>query len=163
MAYDLVKKADDLGAFRQTFCLSPTQWAKCAIQPPIQWQSVPFRKGERPNVPQSRGLYAFVIRPTVSALFEHGYLMYIGQTGHGNARTLRARFDEYFQSTRIRKRAQIARMMDKWQNHLVFYFAPLATVADLKSLEVDLNDALIPPCVTGDFSPAIREAVRAFP
>jgi len=89
--------------------------------------------------------------------------MYIGQTGHGNARTLRARFDAYFQPTKIRKRARIARMMEKWQDHLVFYFAPLATVPDLKSLEVGLNDALIPPCVTGDFSPAIREAVRAFP
>ena len=74
MAYDLVKKADDLGAFRQSFCLSPAQWAQCSVQAQIQWRSVPFRKGERPNVPPSRGLYAFVIRPTVVALFEHGYL-----------------------------------------------------------------------------------------
>jgi hypothetical protein len=163
MAYDVVKRADDLAAYLQWFCLSPKQWAACNIVPCGQWQSVRFQRNQRQNVPQVRGLYAFVLRPTVPAIFELGYLLYFGQTGHGNARTLYDRFDDYFQPTKIRKRARIARMMDKWQDHLMFYFVDLTNVQDLKTLETAFNDAMIPPFVSGDFSPAIREAVRAFP
>jgi hypothetical protein len=163
MAYDLVDTADELDKYRQTFWLSPVQWAKCTIAAPLAWQQVPFKKSERPRVPRTRGLYAFVIRPSISALFEHGYLMYVGQTGHGSGGTLQTRFDHYFDPKRNRKRPQIARLMQKWQDHLVFYFVPLANIPDLKALEKTLNDAALPPSVTADYSPAISEAVRAFP
>lgn len=163
MSYDFVKLAEELEDFRLRFCLSPKQWAACTYTSQLQWRSVPFKKAERIKVPKSRGLYAFVVRPNVAAVFEHGYLVYIGQTGHITNRTLNDRFDDYFQPSQIRKRPKLAWMMSKWQDHLLFYYVDLDATPDLKVIETGLNDALLPPFVTGDFSPKIRRAVKAFP
>ncbi len=162
MEYDLVKRADDLAKYNQRFCLSPEQWIGCKVVLEGEWQSVRFQPDQRGNVPKERGLYAFVLRPAISGIFELGYLMYLGQTGHGSARTLHDRFGDYLQPSKVRKRTHIARMMEKWQDYLVFYFIKLKDATNLKALEAGLNDALIPPFVTSDYSIQIRAAVRAF-
>jgi hypothetical protein len=162
VAYDFVNRSIELGGFRKEFILSPNQWATCSVVGPLAWQFVPFKKSERSKLPKARGLYAFVLRPSVASIFEHGYLMYIGQTGHGNSRTLYDRFPEYFQDTLLRKRPKLAELMQKWGDYLLFYFIPLQAILDLKAMETGLNDALVPPCVTNDFTPIMRKAVKAF-
>ena len=162
MAYDVVQRAKELKTYSQDFILSPVQWAGCKVPGPVAWQPVVFDKTQRPLIPKERGLYAFVVKPAVAPIFDHGYLMYIGQTGHDSDQTLYDRFDQYFQDSLVRKRPKIAWMIEMWKKHLIFYFVPLPKTTDLKAMEADLNDALMPPCVTGDYSPEIRAAVKAF-
>jgi hypothetical protein len=160
---DLIQFSDDLGSYRQWFCLSPPQWLACSHGLQLSWSSVKFEPAQQSAIPQSRGVYAFVVKPKVKGFFELGYLMYIGQTGARSDRTLRDRFGEYLRQSHVKKRVRIDKMMQKWGNHLYFYYVALPSGDhDLKDIELKFNDALIPPCVAGDFSPAIATAVRAW-
>ena len=87
----------------------------------------------------------------------HGVLVYFGET----SRTLRKRYREYLrESIRGAKRTRFRNLFDHWSSNLYFYFVPLPDEqVDLKSIEVDLNDAVLPYCVTDDFSAEIRQIV----
>ena len=87
--------------------------------------------------------------------------MYAGITGHvGPTRTLRVRYGDYLRDQRRPKRLGIYSMLNNGSDHLFFHYSGVPQAAALDQLETALNDAVIPPYVTNDFSAEIRELVR---
>ena len=166
MVYDFESNLKDLKNFQQRVILSPDQWSGFVPDPPLNWQAVRFGGINSSHIPEARGIYAFVVQfqdntiaPTL--LPQHGYIMYAGITGHDAAtRTLRDRFGDYLKDQRRPKRLSIHSMLNKWKDHLFFHYSTVADGVPLDQLELALNDAVIPPYVTNDFSAEIRALVR---
>ena len=167
MLIDFDKNVAGLKEYQQNVILDPKQWRAFQNQAALQWQSVKFEQASLANIPDVRGIYMFVVQfQDHSALpirFPlHGYIMYGGITGDAsNARTLRSRFKDYLRDQKRAKRVQIWLMLNKWKDDIYFHYSPVAPTVDLGALETDLNDAVIPPYVTNDFSAEVREMVRA--
>ena len=163
MIHDFVKKTDALKADLQKFLLSPDRWRTSRVSIPLTWQYLKFDAANRSSVPKSAGVYAFVVSHSNSHFPGHGFIMYIGITGsNSNGRTLHLRYGDYLREQVKNKRPKVFYMLDKYANDLQFAFSPIEDPAiDLQALELDLNDAIIPPVVVKDFSADIRQLVKA--
>ena len=135
---------------------------------PLHWKSVKFddpaQIGDIPN--NKRGVYAFVVAADASTLPTHGYIMYIGIAGFRSARSLRARYRDYLNTTKVLERPLVMRMIATWHDVLRFFFAPVdnnVTSGQLELLERTLNTAWMPPCVDRDVDAATRAMQKAFP
>lgn len=165
MLHDFDRNLRDLKHFEQRVVLSPKQWSSFVPPVPLDWQSVQFTGANRSNVPKERGIYAFVVQfqdHSVNPLRlpQHGYIMYVGITGHiGVTRTLYDRFGDYARERG--KRIRIYSMLQKWSQHLFFHYATVPVGVALDQLELAINDAIIPPYVTGDFSAGVKPLVKA--
>jgi hypothetical protein len=162
MVHDLVKGVDELKVDMQSFLVSPTRWRTSRVSVPLIWTFLPFTGANRARVPEQAGIYAFIVRHANNHFPEHGFIMYIGITGaDANGRTLRARYGEYLREQRTEKRPKVHYMLTKYSDDIQFaYSVPDANI-DLGQLELDLNDAIIPPVVVKDFTAEIRHLVKA--
>lgn len=162
MAHDFVTEVDDLKSHFERFCLHPPSWDAFHCPYSLEWDWVKFNEVDLSEVPDTRGVYAFVVEPDIPGVFQHGYPFYVGETGDRNDRTLRVRYNEYVQNEqRIRERHGIHYMLKKWGAHMYFYFAEIPDRRRrLKLLEAALNDALLPPFSVRDFSAEVRPLVK---
>jgi hypothetical protein len=166
MVHDFHSNLKELKNFQQSVVLAPVQWRKFIPSPALDWQNVKFGTGTIDKVPEQRGIYAFVVQfqdhaAAALRLPGHGYVMYAGITGErGVNRTLRDRFCDYLREINRGKRVQIWSMLNKWKDDFYFHYALVDQTTDLARLELALNDAIIPPYVTNDFSAAIRPLAR---
>ena len=157
-----------IGNFRVTVTLSPdTLTAGEHVIPALTWDSVSYGDGDEVDrVPADRrGVYAFAVCQNNNVLPPHGYILYIGIAGQDSERPLRDRYKDYLNEKKVLKRASIARMIGTWHRVLRFYFAPVAddiSSDDLKTLERQLNTALMPPFSERDLEAVIRRQRRAF-
>ena len=137
--------------------LWPDAWKSAQSDHALQWHKVEFGRSTIDAVPEIRGVYAFSISIRETIMPEHGILVYIGET----SRTLRQRYREYVRdSIRGAKRTKLEYLFERWSSDLEFFFAPIADEdCNLKQIEMTLNDAVIPLCVTDDFSAEIRRLV----
>lgn len=153
-------------AYRRSFYLNPEQWAMSKVETDLEWQEVKFEDGNKDNIPDKRGIYAFIVKHENKHFPPHGYIMYVGITGeHSNKRTLKKRFRDYLYEQRRNKRPKIHMMLQQFRENLYFNFSPLDDEVDidLGKLEIDLNDALVPPVGRKDFSgkiKALRDALE---
>lgn len=163
---DFESNLSQLKRFQQNVILMPQQWRSFVPPEPLAWDKVKFTPENKANVPEQRGIYAFVVQfedPDVLpiALPPHGYVMYGGVTGDKALdRTLVDRYREYVREQRRPKRFSIWSMLNKWRNDIYFHFAAVGPNFDLGAVETALNDAIIPPYVTTDFSAEVRQLVR---
>jgi hypothetical protein len=166
MLIDFDKNVASLKNYQQSVILDPRQWRTFQNQAPLQWQSIKFEQASLPSIPDVRGIYMFVVQfqdHSVSPLrFPlHGYIMYGGITGkEADTGTLRKRFQNYLREQKRAKRVQIWSMLNKWKDDIYFHYSTVASQVNLGTLETALNDAVIPPIVTNDFSAEVREMVR---
>ena len=151
--------------FTQHFTLDPNRWASFDPQPPLEWKSVRFTAASTTEIPEAKGIYTFVIQfqdhsapPT--RLPMHGYVVYRGSTPRGG--TLRSRFTNYLDEQKRAKRLTLWSTLNKWTSSLFFHYAIVDPSVDLLALEIALNDAIVPPKVTNDFSAGTRAVVRVF-
>ncbi len=163
MVHDFVQRVDDLRADRRSFYVSPRRWRTCRISSSLAWSEVKFSKHNEPSIPKKRGVYAFVVRHENGRFPAHGFIMYVGITGQrSTARTLHARYRDYLREREVNKRPKVHYMLRKYEDDLHFSFVAFDDPAiDLGELELDLNDALLPPVVMKDFTAEIRSLVRA--
>jgi hypothetical protein len=167
MLHDFDSNLRNLKDFQQRFVLAPARWRSFAPSPPLLWRSIRFGDTTVNEVPEQRGVYAFVVQfqdhgTEHLALPSHGYVMYAGITGHvGADRTLRHRYRDYLRDQRRGKRVQIWSMLNKWADDLFFHYSVVDDSVELDQIELALNDAMIPPYVTNDFSAEVRALVRA--
>src|SRR5260370_37968913 len=166
MMIDLDENGAGVKRYQQKVILDPGQWRAFQNQAALQWQSVKFEQASLANVPDVRGVYMFVVQFQDHSVLPirfplHGYIMYGGITGEApNTGTLRSRFQNYLREQKRAKRVQIWSMLNKWKDDIYFHYSTVAPTVDLGALETDLNDAVIPPYVTNDFSAEVREMVR---
>ena len=163
MPLDFVKETDELQSFALRFVLSPTQWAEFNCPAILAWHRVKFEPPNSSHVPETTGIYAFVVEHPDSQFPPHGYVMYIGITRSDGGGTLRKRFSNYIGEKRGLKRPKLHYMLNKWSSQLYFHYAEMAdTECDILDLERRFCDALLPPFNQNDFSAKIRKQVRAF-
>ncbi|MES3150934.1 hypothetical protein [Sphingomonas faeni] len=163
---DFESNLRQLKDFQQRVLLVPAQWRAFVPAEPLAWDRVRFTPENKAGVPAQRGIYAFVVqfqddREAPLALPTHGYVMYAGITGEkAEDRTLFDRYGDYVRDQRRPKRMSIWSMLNKWKDDMFFHFAPVSPNFDLGAAETALNDAIIPPYVTNDFSAEVRQLVR---
>lgn len=168
MALDPARKfvvnVDGLKTSMESFALWKRAWKRYSNPAVLAWDRVRFVASKRPQVPDAPGIYTFVVRPSLPNFIDDGYVMYIGQTGAAtSAHTLRERFGDYLREKRDpAKRPGIVYLLNKWSGHIYFCFAQVDTsIVNLKALERDLNDAILPPFTKLDFSAEIRQLRNA--
>ncbi len=163
MAAKFLDLADDMEEHQVTFKLVPSLLNGFTNMASLQWHSVKFRDTNANNIPEQRGVYAFVVAAPRRGLPRHGYVLYVGKAGDG-AHNLRKRFRDYCREKVRPKRPRVHRFLKKWDNAMYFFYAEIPdTTKDLKDVEASLNDALLPPMVRNDFSVDIRNAINSFP
>lgn len=147
-----------------SFTLDSTTWASADITPPCHWESVEFNEANANNVPTEPGLYAFVLRLPYAGLPSHGWVMYIGESGHGDSKhNLRARFKNYHAEQKKYKRAQTFFMLNAWKDNLLFFYTKLPSRKhELKDLETKLLDAFRPPYSRGGYSASLLAPQAAY-
>lgn len=166
MAIDFESNLSELKNYQQHVLLAPSRWRGFVPASPLAWSYVKFEVGNRTAVPEQRGIYAFIVQfqdngQLPIALPPHGYVMYAGVTGEVAAgRTLRDRYGDYLRDQKRPKRRSIWLMLNRWKEDIYFHYAPVDANFDLGAAEDALNDAIIPPYVTQDFSAEVRELVR---
>lgn len=157
-----------IGKFRVTVTLSPdTLMAGQHVIPALTWDYVSYGDGDEVDrVPADRrGVYAFAVCQNNNVLPPHSYILYIGIAGRDSERPLRDRYRDYLNEKKVMKRSHIARMIGTWHRVLRFYFAPVGddvSSEDLKTLEQQLNTALMPPFSERDLEAEIKHIRRAF-
>lgn len=163
---DFESNLAQLKNFQQNVILMPAQWRSFAPAEPLAWDKVRFTPENKANVPAQRGIYAFIVQfqdhqVLPIALPPHGYVMYAGITGEkAEDRTLFDRYGDYVRDQKRPKRYSIYSMLNKWKEDMFFHFAAVGPEFDLGAAETALNDAMIPPYVTNDFSAEVRALVR---
>ena len=164
MVNDFVSAVDDVRRDIRDFLVSPQRWRTSRVTTPLAWTSVKFEPGNRDQVPAARGIYAFTVMHANDYFPPHGFIMYIGIAGaRAQERTLHDRFYEYVREQQRFKRPRVHYMLTKYKDDLYFNYATVTDERlDLEQLELDLNDAIVPPVVVKDFTAEIRAIVAAF-
>ncbi len=146
MPYDI--DFEERGYIREhiwDFLLFPEHWIDPTntIPIPLTWSEVPFNLAQLKNVPNNqRGIYCFVVKPTVSQLFETKYLFYVGKT----TRDFRARFKEYLRDAdgKGKPRPKVFTMLKLWKGYLHFYYASIPNVPQITNCEEKYLNTLVP-------------------
>lgn len=156
--YDLIAHSDRMKKYTEKFILDPERWRNFTPIASMNWNYVKFEVNSRPSVPRVRGLYAFVLKLYGDATEEvkfpsNGYILYGGITD----RTLWTRFGEYLRENG--KRLRIFQMITHWPDNLYFYYTEIPdTSIDLKSLEKQFNNSVLPPFSQYDLSADVKLA-----
>ena len=145
MAYDIdfVEEAV-ISSHIKKFLLYPVFWNEIEnqISTNTNWRSVKFNNANKSKVPNSRGIYAFVLKPKYRNFFSTNYLFYVGKTN----RTLRSRYQEYLDEKqgKGKPRKKVHRMLNMYDGYLDFYFTGLNAKAQVDKVEVQLLNAFVP-------------------
>jgi len=158
---DVIDKVNNLRQFKRSFILSPEKWRGFTMDN-LEWNQTKFQTNNSEQIPQSKGIYCFVIKHDNPCFPSHGYITYIGKTGDGNERTLRDRYKDYIREKRRPKRVHIYELLNQWEEDLYFQYWEAGDDIDLGEVETNLLDCIIPPLnrkdFTGDFGKIVREA-----
>lgn len=160
--HDVIDQQKDVSIYNRTFFLWKKQWDTYnSPHVPLNWQCVKFDRNNANLVPNEKGIYAFFIEPRIANFPSHGYLVYLGQTGHNSNRNLRNRFKDYLGYKKSPKRRRVHLMLNTWEDYLYFYYVKVdATVIDIKSLEQYLLDIFTPPFVERGYSAEVANIIK---
>lgn len=126
------------------FLLYPKHWNDPNNQLPIKlkWKFCRFKPDNIDLVPETKGIYCFVLKPKYPHLFETRYLLYIGKTN----RTLRKRYYEYLREKagQDKPRTKIYEMLNLYQDDLYFYYASIEKSSDVDACEEQLLNTFVP-------------------
>jgi hypothetical protein len=133
-----------LGSFHvKKVLLSPSQWARYSNTVQLSWNFVKFEPTNLTLIPNNYGVYSFVVDPGISQHPGTHYLLYLGRA---RGLTLRARYRDYIKEKSADKgRQAIQAMLNKWPDHLWFYYAEVEDIAVIDDLESELLKAYLPP------------------
>lgn len=140
------------------FVLHPGQWGGYPARLSLNWTRVQFRPDNRDQVPDDQtGVYSFAVQPSIAQHPGVSYLLYVGMT---DKQSFRARYDQYAREpSNPKRREHIAQMLEKWPQHLWFYFAAVSQSEDVAALEDELLSSYLPPH-NRTFPADIRATIR---
>lgn len=154
---DLAMNIDARG-HRHMILLWPKLWQQWNPSVALKWRGRPFSPSSRTSIPNSPGVYAFVIEPGVTPGLTISVLMYVGKSD----RPLRQRFGEYLQEmNNPTGRPAINTMLRMYDGYVQFYCATVAAPAKPKDVEDHLIETLV-PVMNKEYPASIRRIVGAF-
>lgn len=138
----------------------PSRWRSVDIEKVPEWTEVKFGSDTAKCVPKTPGIYALCIAIDCDVALKNVVVAYIGKS----ETSLRDRFRNYLsEQKRGSRRNHIRRLFKHWGSDLYFsYWSISDTSCDLNKIEITLNDAIVPPFVTNDFSASVRKEVNMF-
>ena len=108
-------------------------------------------------MPAAKGVYTFVVEPGIADHPAVHYLMYVGMT---DKQDFRRRYAQYLREPSCEKRREhIAQLIEKWPNHLWFYYAELPQGPRIGRLESSLLAAYLPP-LNDEFPAEVRRTIK---
>ena len=141
--------------------LYPVQWKNYVspLNSRLSWTALPFGEGSRTSVPNDKGgVYSFVVCPQIAEHPLCSYLLYVGK-----AVNFRNRYNEYlrdFKKEAIRtEQPHITVMLQKWQEYLLYCYAPIEETTLIDETESRLIQAYLPPTnkqIDGDIGIQVR-------
>lgn len=161
---DPIKVGKHYKASQTAFFLDTRKWRSFRTRYNVDWSFVPFHQDRVDDMPSEPGLYAFVVSCDHPKLPVHAYVLYVGQSGHGDSQSnLRKRFQQYLREQNVgTSRAAVERMLVEFAEDLKFYFACMpAAKSRLKEIESRLLSAIIPPVNQNDFEAEVSVARKA--
>lgn len=145
ITFRLLKRQNEAKDYLERFFLWPRQWQDFSktCRSVFAWQAFPFRKSALPLVPDTPGIYSFIVQPGIAAHPHCSFLMYVGMA---ERQTLRQRFQQYLGPEQgPRGRPHIIRMLSLYKRHLVFCCSPVPAGMTAESAEDSLLAAYLPP------------------
>ena len=138
----------------------PSRWRSADIERVPEWTEVKFGNDTAKCVPKTPGIYAFCIAIDCDIAPRNVVVAYIGKS----EKSLRDRFRNYLSERKWgSRRNHIRRLFKHWGNDLYFSYWSISDIScDLKEIELTLNDAIVPPFVTNDYSATVRREVHMF-
>ena len=144
MTYDLFRREKSEGLeYKKAFILWPKRWNSFQWGNSLDWRYIQAKKENIILLPDSSGVYVFVIEPIVAELPVNGIVAYVGETT-GQTQSLQTRCARYFQPSEHEKRPHIGELIRLWPENLFLYYVELPT-NKVKMLESELLKALLPP------------------
>jgi hypothetical protein len=143
---------------RHSLLLWPRLWR--GWKPPIQlvWAGNPFSPSAKSAIPNTPGVYAFVVQPGIPPGMPNSVLMYIGMSD----RPLRERFQEYLREMNDPTgRPAISTMLHMYDGYLHFYCASVIDPIKPKTVEDHLLETLVPP-MNKQYPAKVSRIVGAF-
>jgi hypothetical protein len=157
---DIVDVAFHGSIFEVRMQYSTKAW-KVAASSDRTWQELPFPPQPRSLVPNSPGVYVFVIRPNLFNLPEASGLLYVGKATSLYDR-VGAYTGEIDKRHALSTRPHIWRMVNVWNGHLHYLYTTTATVQEAEELEDEMLEALL-PYFNKEFPAETSIRQRAFP
>lgn len=161
--HDLVNFTKRFKAEKHSFYMDVASWKTFVSPIPLHWSRVPFGEASRAMIPQVRGLYVFTVEAAGTNLPQHGYILYIGETGNTSKATLHSRYGQYLADLRKEDgRPAVFYMLSNWKQDLIFNFVEVPdTAVDVKAIQDSFIDAVIPPINKKDMKAIIRAGKAA--
>jgi hypothetical protein len=144
--------------YQETVVLWPKMWRAWKPGVTLKWHGKPFSPSSKTSIPNTPGVYAFVVQPGIPPGVPHSVLMYVGMCD----RPLRQRFGEYLREMKDPYgRPAISTMLQMYQGYLHFYCASVAKPAKPKDIEDHLLETFMPP-MNRQYPASVSRVVRAF-
>lgn len=134
---------EDKGIFE--FKLYPQLWGNINISNYYNakaWTPIAFQRSNQPTIPESSGIYMFVVAPRCGNINDHSYIFYVGQT-----LDLRRRFGDYLTEQKGRgpnPRKEVVQFLSYFKDYLFFYYTVIPST-ELDDAENLLKDNFTPP------------------
>ena len=155
---DFTVDSDALKLHEYRFHLMPTLWDQYRGPSNLEWECVTFDRNALDVVPDTPGVYAFCVRPSIGGNLCGSYLLYVGRTTRG----LRIRCREYLADAEARRgRPKVVMMLRHFYGtpYLRFCFVAVPD-GDTTAIEDSLLEATVPPACKA-FPASVRPAVAA--
>ena len=143
--YDIdFSQKGELAIHRRKFILYPKYWQDRLNHIPLNlnWKHIKFHEDNIDLTPEHKGVYCFVVKPSIPHFFETSYLFYVGET----TRTLRKRFKEYIedQKGKGKPRPKVFEMLNLYKDYVHFYYTEIDDENDILDTEEKLINTFIP-------------------
>jgi hypothetical protein len=125
--------------------LFPYNWAMCRLPIKLNWQVVRFAEQYASRVPNTCGVYSFLVQPGIANHRHCSYLLYVGETKDQN---FRVRYRQYLRDKALgdkSRRPHVAEMLRKWDGYLWFCYARIKNTDAIEAIEEALLKAYLPP------------------
>lgn len=138
----------------------PKRWADFHAKHQLVWTHFQFAPSSANVIPTVPGLYCFFVGQPPASLPPVGYPMYVGKT----ERTLRIRFGEYLREQNDPGgRVRVRKFLNVFEGELYFSCTPFnGTAAQVKEVETDLHNALMPAYSDIGYSAEVRQKRQAW-
>ena len=133
---------------------NPKRWEEFCRRYQLRWTYTPFERRCVIQVGDCAGVYCFHLGHSLSCLPVWGLALYGGMSNTSLRKRCRAYFGERDSS---HGRPAVRKFLSVFAGELTFAWAPADPLRiDLKRLEEEMNDAMMPPYSKRDFSASVR-------
>ncbi|MCF7519390.1 GIY-YIG nuclease family protein [Pseudoalteromonas sp. L21] len=126
----------------------------------LDWQIVDFPPDPRNLIPNSSGVYAFVVEPNLFSLVPANGLFYIGKATNLYQR-IGAYISELGKDFERSTRPHIWKMLNRWNGHFKYYYSTTDNVEQAEQFEEEMLKALRPP-FNKQYDAVTSQVMRAF-